>query len=259
VFWPSPTSFIWPQSKESQRISRPVEASPQDQTGPELARLIPAEEGREALVMRERLITIGREHSHLVLDPQDTSISRQHATIRFDGGQFVLEDRSRNGTTVNGKHIKNDTAVLTDGAEILFGRQAAFVFECTPSKQAEHQASAPRAQVAEAPIKATSPRVLARLEPLWSQGTSFDIAKPRVVIGRDPAVCDLALPPQQDLTVSSKHAEIVKIGPGAFMLRDLESANGTFVDDNRVVEIELVNGMEIRLGTEDTRFRFEKE
>lgn len=254
-----PDDVDLPQSKESQRVAKPAASSPQDQTAPELARLIPAEEGREAFIIRERLVTIGRERSHLVLDLQDTSISRQHATICLDGGQFVLEDRSRNGTTVNGKRIKNDKTVLTDGAEILFGRQAAFVFKCTPSKQPGHQVSVSQAQIAEDPTKATPPSVLARLEALWSQGTSFDIAKSKVVIGRDPAVCDLALPPQEDLTVSSRHAEIVNTGPGAFILRDLVSANGTYVDDKRIVEIELVDGMEIRLGTKDTRFRFKKD
>jgi len=51
------------------------------------------------------------------------------------------------------------------------------------------------------------------------------------VIGREGA--DIAL---EDPKVSRKHAEIGLYGPGAYVLRDLASTNGTFLNGRRVSE-----------------------
>lgn len=69
-------------------------------------------------------------------------------------------------------------------------------------------------------------------------------------IGRENA--DLTL---DDEKVSRKHAEIGLYGPGAYVLRDLASTNGTLVNGRRVSEkVKLENGDLIQLG--DTRIRF---
>jgi pSer/pThr/pTyr-binding forkhead associated (FHA) protein len=236
-----------PRSKKVPDASSTAKPLSQKQTLPELARLVPAGREGQPFVMKEQRITIGRERTHLILDPLDTSISRQHATIYLVGEQFILEDKSRNGTTVNGQCIKNDKLTLSDGAEILFGRHAKFIFKRAPGKKPPPQESTGN----EAPV------VLARLEPLWPEGKPFDIVKPKVIIGRDPAECDLALPSQEDLTISGKHAEFEGTDQGKFILRDL-SSNGTYVDNARISEIELTDGAEIRLGLKNTRFRFQK-
>ena len=237
-----------PRPKQIQDTSAITKPLSQKQTLPELARLIPAGGDGQPFIVREHQITIGREHSHLTLDPLDTSISRQHATISLVGEQFILEDKSRNGTTVNGQRIKNDKLTLSDGAEILFGRHARFIFKHDPGKKPPLQESAGD----------ETPVILARLDPLWPEGKPFDMVKPGVVIGRDPAVCDLALPPQEDLSVSAEHAAIECSDQGKFILRDLNSSNGTYVDNARISELELTDGAEIRLGLKNTRFRFQK-
>jgi pSer/pThr/pTyr-binding forkhead associated (FHA) protein len=62
---------------------------------------------------------------------------------------------------------------------------------------------------------------------------------------------DIAL---QDPKVSRKHAELGLYGPGAYVLRDLASSNGVFVNDRRVQEkVKLDNGALIRIG--DTSLR----
>jgi len=236
--------------EKSQGISVPREPVPQNEEAPELARLIPAGGDGQPFVMRESRITIGRQSCSLLLDPDDTSTSRQHATISLIGEQFVLEDKSRNGTTVNGQLIKNAKLTLPDGAAILFGhRDAKFVFE-----RAQVEKTPPQEATADAD---KAPTVLARLEPLWPEGKPFDIVKPQVIIGRDPVECDLTLPLQEDLTISGKHAAIECTGQGEFILRDL-SSNGTYVDNVKISEIELMDGVEIRLGLKNTRFRFRK-
>jgi pSer/pThr/pTyr-binding forkhead associated (FHA) protein len=81
------------------------------QTGPELV----------ALPLRSGAVTrIGRGLSADVhLD--DSSVSRRHARIvERNGRAWLLDDRSMNGTWVNGERV--DAAVLTHGDEIVLGR-----------------------------------------------------------------------------------------------------------------------------------------
>ena len=70
-------------------------------------------------------------------------------------------------------------------------------------------------------------------------------------IGRDGA--DI---PLQDAKVSRKHAEIGLYGPGAYMLRDLASTNGTLLNGKPVGDrAQLSNGDVVRVG--DTVIRID--
>jgi pSer/pThr/pTyr-binding forkhead associated (FHA) protein len=70
------------------------------------------------------------------------------------------------------------------------------------------------------------------------------------LIGREGA--DLAL---EDEKVSRKHAELGLYGPGAFVLRDLASTNGTRLNGKRISDkVKLTHWDEIRVG--DTVLRF---
>jgi hypothetical protein len=79
--------------------------------GTEQALLIPLDESRAH---------VGRGlHADLTLD--DASVSRRHAIIlRTDGGHEILDDRSLNGTYLNGQKINR--AELHDGDMIKLGR-----------------------------------------------------------------------------------------------------------------------------------------
>src|SRR5262245_50272538 len=70
------------------------------------------------------------------------------------------------------------------------------------------------------------------------------------IIGREGADIEL-----DDSKVSRKHAELGLYGPGAWVLRDLASTNGTLVNGRRINERQnLKHWDEIRIG--DTRLRF---
>ncbi len=70
------------------------------------------------------------------------------------------------------------------------------------------------------------------------------------LIGREGA--DVAL---EDEKVSRKHAELGLYGPGAFVLRDLASTNGTRLNGKRISDkVKLNHWDEIRVG--DTVLRF---
>jgi len=59
-----------------------------------------------------------------------------------------------------------------------------------------------------------------------------------------------------DSQASRQHAEIVPTDDG-FRLVDLESANGTFVNDEPVTEVALSHGDRIRIGSQTLEFRLE--
>jgi hypothetical protein len=69
-----------------------------------------------------------------------------------------------------------------------------------------------------------------------------------VLLGRSSA-CQLVF---ADDTVSRRHAEL-RVVDGRWMLRDLGSSNGTYVNGRRVTEVEVAAGDEILLG--GCRFR----
>jgi FHA domain len=66
----------------------------------------------------------------------------------------------------------------------------------------------------------------------------------QTVVGKDPGSCTLVL---QDSFMSSKHAEI-KIEAGLWILKDMGSTNGTYVNDKRVDKQELVDNDFIKFG-----------
>lgn len=79
-------------------------------------------------------------------------------------------------------------------------------------------------------------------------GRVIPIAKPRVVIGR--ADCDVVL---SDPQLSRQHALIAINGTSA-RLEDLGSTNGTFVDEKRIENAELVDRSEFRIGSHELVF-----
>jgi pSer/pThr/pTyr-binding forkhead associated (FHA) protein len=76
------------------------------------------------------------------------------------------------------------------------------------------------------------------------QGQRFPVSPQGLTLGRS-ADNDVAL--RDELMVSRYHAEIIAQG-GGFVLRDLESANGTWVDGQRIVTHMLAPGNCIRMG-----------
>jgi hypothetical protein len=76
------------------------------------------------------------------------------------------------------------------------------------------------------------------------KGSRFLVTSTGASIGRSPE-SDIFL---DDVTVSRKHAEILRAPDGHFTLKDLGSLNGTYLDGKHVVEVSLVNGNEIQIG-----------
>jgi FHA domain/Domain of unknown function (DUF1707) len=75
-----------------------------------------------------------------------------------------------------------------------------------------------------------------------------ELLEARLVIGRS-STCELVL---ADDTVSRRHAEL-RIQHGCWLLRDLSSSNGTWVNGRRVLEAEVRPGDLIHLGGAEIR------
>src|SRR5262249_25634624 len=78
--------------------------------------------GRPRFKLPQSTIWIGRETvCEIRFDPGDVMVSRKHASIRYEGGNYVLEDnKSFNGTLVNDQRISTPTP-LYDGDRIQLG------------------------------------------------------------------------------------------------------------------------------------------
>lgn len=86
-------------------------------------------------------------------------------------------------------------------------------------------------------------------------GLSREFDQPLVGLGRHPE-SDLQLHPEQDLDVSSRHAAILTQG-SEVVVRDLESANGTWVNGKRIIgDRTLHSGDVVSLGAKGPQIQF---
>jgi hypothetical protein len=83
------------------------------------------------------------------------------------------------------------------------------------------------------------------------KGAVYKLSKPRVVVGREGA--DIAL---QDPEISRHHC-VLEVRGDYVHLRDLDSTNGTFYEEERARAAMLQNGAEFRIGETLLRISFE--
>jgi len=97
-----------------------------------------------------------------------------------------------------------------------------------------------------APARSTIPRTYATLQITYSDGgtKSVPITSSQTTIGRSHS-SNIVI---NDSNVSGNHAEI-SITQKGYLLRDSGSANGTFVNGNRIIEQYLYSGDEITIGS----------
>jgi serine phosphatase RsbU (regulator of sigma subunit) len=71
-----------------------------------------------------------------------------------------------------------------------------------------------------------------------------EVSSPQVIIGRD-ATCDISL---EDSSVSRRHARLQRDRRGHYWIEDLNSKNGTVVNDHRITNSRLSNGDRLTIG-----------
>ncbi len=198
-------------------------------------------------------LEIGRDPAcGLALASKD--VSRRHARIAPGLLGYVLTDLSVNGILVNGapidrSHVLGHRDVITIGSvELVFEGERAFLEPVTAPLPQATQAPAP-------PVTAPAPRaaapepavLLAMLEIINEgalKGTRFRIERPVAHIGRGPSN-EIRL---RDESVSGSHATLTKRG-AQWVVLDLDSTNGTYVDGDRISGERALQGVsEIRFG-----------
>jgi len=170
-------------------------------------------------------------------------VSAFHAELRHGATGWQLKDLgSRNGTFLNGRRVTGE-ALLKAGDVIGLGEtgprlSVAAVAEGVPPTVPEHPG------LAEPPPRHTPPEARAYGVTLLNaaSGRRYEARGVRIRLGRGRE-CEVQPVESSDIIVSRVHAELT-VGPtGALVIRDLESMNGTFVNDERVVE-----AIPVRLG-----------
>lgn len=82
-------------------------------------------------------------------------------------------------------------------------------------------------------------------------GEAFEVRAPQCVIGRERASSDVTL---KDPNVSRRHAQVICAG-GAWSIEDLNSTNGTLVNNRRVTRCPLRDGDLLTFGLSTFEFR----
>jgi pSer/pThr/pTyr-binding forkhead associated (FHA) protein len=169
--------------------------------------------------LREGENRIGRTEGEILL--QNPSVSRRHALLRIEGNRATLEDLgSTNGTFIGGKRIPPHQPVsLRSGDEIRLG-DVLLLFTAEGLEETE-----PPSEEGFGPTAETSSGAYLEAE----DGTRYPIPVGVSTLGRRPEN-QIVIP---DPYVSGRHLEI-SYEEGMIYLRDLNSTNGTFLNDNRV-------------------------
>ena len=186
------------------------------------------------------VVTIGRGREN-ALQIHDEAASRKQCAIEQlpDGTFRVCDLASRNGTRLNGEVITEKPIKVGD--VILIGTTK-IVVEALSAETAPAGAQPPAMPAAHAGPAKPSLRLVFTAGPNKGQ---IHLATERVTsIGRRKRDNDIAL---FDTGISNRHAEI-RLGPDGFVLVDIGSKNGTFLNGHRVQHSPLKMGDQIQVG-----------
>lgn len=212
----------------------------------------------------EDVITIGRLDDNTVCLGAE-GVSRQHAKIVVDGEHAYLVDlKSGNGTFLNGVALKAlEKNLLRAGDLIAIDRFDLQFHEGRTDLRADDEEEVTESDILEVKLlkkvlTALDKEMVPSIEVLngVAEGKKIFLTDEmgEIVVGRDPE-CDFAV---NEYVISRRHAKISKRW-GGIAIRDLESKNGTFVNNRRVVEEFLHDGDRIALGTIVLLFRNPQE
>jgi pSer/pThr/pTyr-binding forkhead associated (FHA) protein len=212
----------------------------------------------------EETISIGRMDDNIIVLP-GRGVSRQHAQIvRVDDNFFVLDMGSGNGTSLNGTEIRpheknllrNNDLISIDVFNLRFHTtdevlEKSYNEEITDSDIIE-------VKLLKKVLRALDKETVPSFEVLngVAEGKKIFLTDDmgEMIVGRDPS-CELSI---NEFVISRKHAKINKRW-GGIVIRDLESKNGTFINNRRVVEEFLHDGDRVALGTIVLLFRNPQE
>jgi pSer/pThr/pTyr-binding forkhead associated (FHA) protein len=192
--------------------------------------------GRTGLILTKQRTTVGRgEECDIILDGE--TVSRLHCEIVRWGTIYVLIDGSRNGSFVNGERLSQ--AQLRDGDQIRIGQNILLVHFSTGSNTSLITTKSTTPHRLPPAIELKPHIVVKGLE----EGVTQPFGEDRITVGRR-SDNHLVL---EDDNISRQHFSVER-RDGEYFVCDLGSANGTFLNDERVDSTRLHDGDRLRVG-----------
>ncbi len=190
-----------------------------------------------SLPVEDKTIRIGRSGTNDLSLPEKT-VSRHHCQISMHENQVRLKDISGKGTRVDGKLTHH--AVLKPGSRIELGSLTVTLSESERDGNATTLVSG-----ATDALKYSEPQgnQLVLRGKVKDQEINLTLEGNHVSLGSDPGNQIIL----QDGYISSYHCRIFQKS-GVWFVADLDSTNGTFVNNVRVGEARLEPGMILSLG-----------
>lgn len=181
---------------------------------------------REFPLEKDRL-TLGREEGNDLVVPAE-AVSRRHAVLERRGDGFLIRDLgSTNGLSVDGRLVEE--RLLAPGDKVGIGRTVTLTYLAAEDLSAEMAAAGLWYAAAAGPP--SPPQV-------------YDIAEGHsVVLGRGAETGVHLAHPQ----INAEHAQVSRQA-GQFVIQDLGSSAGTYVNGQLVTERALQEGDVIRIG-----------
>ncbi|MFH1018082.1 MAG: sigma 54-interacting transcriptional regulator [Pseudomonadota bacterium] len=197
--------------------------------------------------LTKELTTVGRA-SHNDICLPDGAISRVHLTITRKEDKYFVTDKSTNGTFLNNERISTAELKMNDVVRV-----ADWLIQVgSPPPEEEDTRSQDRDPTRVLSYRPDKHELVMERTMLSLDGPPskmFAVTKSVFTIGKSRS-CDVVL---SDEYVSNTHCKIEYRG-GTFTLKDLGSTNGTFVNGQRIGEIELKPNTAIEVGRTKVRF-----
>jgi ABC-type multidrug transport system ATPase subunit len=198
--------------------------------------------GQEFVVEGAEILTIGRGPD-MTVRFDDRVVSRRHAEICADEHGWLIKDLSQNGMFQDGKRV-TEVRIVTPTLLRLGHPETGVLVELVPQDAATDQrlvatvvggGGGQREPEGDGPVVT---RLLGKLSSIYqAEGSALRI-------GRAPdneIVVD-------DLLVSRWHAELRRQADGTYLLVDLGSQNGTFVDGQRIARTTITPANYVAIG-----------
>ena len=259
-----PPAAAPPNVPASVQTAPPTRQTPPQQTEMPRLEFVNAG-GRPPVNFSKNNFWLGREPDcDIVFDPDAVMVSRKHAEIKRENGQFIVTDNgSFNGTLINDQRISAPTPIYHND-EIQLGMGGPVLRFNAPSRIAPKGAdlagqrgiaAGQMGDISGLAEPIGSKTMVASLGNI-SQKISEQTSKPQLllsmvfgnkqelVIGRADS-SDIKL---DGLQISNRHARLLQTNSGIF-IEDLGSTNGVYLNGNRVTRQKISPGDPLLIGT----------
>lgn len=257
-----------PQSFPPQMPLPQQSIPPQSQSASQSARIDFVGKTAQPYKVSKNSIWIGRDpNGDIVLDADAVMVSRRHAEIRNDNGNyFVFDNGSFNGTLVNGQRISAPTP-LYHNDEVQLGLGGPVLRFNMPSRIAPKGAS-------HAGQRGVAVSQMGDLDAMLAEGgsktmvfkagdISQQISKAKADSAQPTLLMSLTFGSKQELVIgraenndirldglqiSNQHARLVRTASG-IDIEDLNSTNGVFIDGIRITRRALTLNDSVQIGS----------